>query len=151
MELSSCIDNLRSIGFTASVVIDAMAIARNQAFDGDIRSKLATAARESDVPAALELLSRLKSIDFHSEGARPVKPPVVATVLCMADVTPERVTWLWRHRIPRRKLSIIEGQPGIGKSHLDLEITARVTRAEALPGGDVPDGPEVVKIGRAHV
>jgi AAA domain len=146
MALSSCIDNLRSIGFTASVVIDVKTIARTPAFGGDICSKLAKAAQERDASAALELLSKLKSIDLHSKDARRVKPPVVATVLCMADVVPERVTWLWRHRLPRGKLSIVEGHPGIGKSHLDLEITARVTRGQALPFGDVPEGPEVVML-----
>lgn len=69
-----------------------------------------------------------------------------ATVVCMADVKPERVTWLWRRRIPRGKLSIVEGAPGIGKSHLLLELTACTSTGRAMPDGDVPGASEVVML-----
>ncbi len=53
----------------------------------------------------------------------------------MADVTPSKVDWLWPGRLPLGKLTLLEGDPGTGKSTLTLEIAARVSRGEALPGG----------------
>jgi archaellum biogenesis ATPase FlaH len=42
---------------------------------------------------------------------------------------------LWPKRIPRGKLTLLIGDPGLGKSYLTLDICARVTR-----GGTWPDG-----------
>jgi hypothetical protein len=53
----------------------------------------------------------------------------------MSDVEPERVEWLWAGRIPLGKLTILEGDPGTGKSTLTIDLIARLTRGEAPPGG----------------
>jgi len=58
-----------------------------------------------------------------------------ANIITLADVIPEPVHWLWEGRIPYGKLTIIDGDPGTGKSHLTLEIAARVSRGQPLPGG----------------
>jgi len=55
----------------------------------------------------------------------------------LADVEPEAVEWLWPGRVPLGKLSILEGDPGLGKSTVALDITARVSRGEPLPGGGI--------------
>lgn len=62
--------------------------------------------------------------------------------VCLADVQPEKVDWLWQGRIPYGKLTIIEGHPGVGKSHLTIEIAARVSRGDAVgPDGEtIPPG-----------
>jgi hypothetical protein len=54
----------------------------------------------------------------------------------LSDVQPERVSWLWPGRIPLGKLVTLDGDPGLGKSTLALEIAACVTRAR----GRWPDG-----------
>jgi hypothetical protein len=54
-------------------------------------------------------------------------------VVCLADVKPEKVDWLWRPYIPLGKLTIIEGDPGLGKSWLSLGIGASVTLGKGLP------------------
>jgi hypothetical protein len=51
-----------------------------------------------------------------------------------SDVTPEEVRWRWKHRIPVGKLTIIEGDPGEGKSYLTLAIATAVTWGQPLPG-----------------
>lgn len=53
---------------------------------------------------------------------------------CLKDVTPEEVSYLWRPYIPLGKLTLIEGDPGLGKSWLTLAIAAAVSRGEGLPG-----------------
>jgi len=54
-------------------------------------------------------------------------------------VQAEAVDWLWRDRVPFGKITLLDGDPGLGKSTLALEIAARLTRGEALPGGDAAE------------
>ena len=46
---------------------------------------------------------------------------------------PERVEWLWPGRIPKGKVSLIEGDPGTGKSALTMDLAARVSAGRELP------------------
>jgi hypothetical protein len=57
----------------------------------------------------------------------------------VADVDREEVTWLWPGRIPFGKLTVLDGDPGLGKSMASLDIAARVTRGDPMPDGTVPD------------
>ncbi len=51
----------------------------------------------------------------------------------LADIKPEPVRWLWEGRIPFGKVTLLESEPGIGKSSLTLELAARVSRGAPLP------------------
>src|SRR4051794_21504244 len=51
----------------------------------------------------------------------------------MADVASQPVRWLWDGRIARGKLTVLNGEPGIGKSTLALDLAAKVSRGEAMP------------------
>ncbi len=57
--------------------------------------------------------------------------PVIVT---LADVPREDVAWRWRDRLPLGKLTLIEGDPGVGKSQLSLAIATAVTLGHPLPG-----------------
>ncbi len=59
----------------------------------------------------------------------------------LSDVKVERVTYLWRHRVPRGKLTLMVGDPGDGKSYISLAVAAAITNGVALPGGDLPTCP----------
>ena len=54
-----------------------------------------------------------------------------------------RVEWLWEPFLARGKLSILDGDPGVGKSLLAVDLAARLSR-----GGPLPDG---TPVGRPHV
>ena len=49
----------------------------------------------------------------------------------MADVEPEEVDWLWFPRIPLKHVTMLEGDPGEGKSFL----TQAIATALSLGGG----------------
>lgn len=54
--------------------------------------------------------------------------------VCLADVEPESVTFVWYPYIARGKLTIIEGDPGQGKSFITLAIATAISLGCGLPG-----------------
>ena len=62
----------------------------------------------------------------------------------LSDVKPERVQWLWSGRIPVGKLVTLDGDPGLGKSTLALEIAATITTGGVWPDGGGCEQPGAV-------
>lgn len=50
------------------------------------------------------------------------------------DIEPEAVSWLWKPYIPYAKLTLLEGDPGVGKSWIALAIATGLTLGMGLPG-----------------
>ncbi|MBL8989423.1 MAG: AAA family ATPase [Gemmatimonadetes bacterium] len=71
-----------------------------------------------------------------AEGDDRPAPPrrIRSQVTRLADVKPRDVEWLVPGWIPRGKLTVVEGQPGLGKSTLLIDLVARLTRGESWPG-----------------
>ncbi|MCD6072169.1 MAG: hypothetical protein K0S42_2685 [Microvirga sp.] len=56
-------------------------------------------------------------------------------------VQPEPVEWVWERRLARKKLVLLAGDPGIGKTQIANDIAARVTTGNEWPdGGRAPVG-----------
>ncbi len=72
-------------------------------------------------------------------ATRPGREPLGHTVR-LSDVTPETLRWLWPGRIPAGKITLLDGDPGLGKSTLLCELAARISRGEPLPGDDSGPG-----------
>lgn len=53
----------------------------------------------------------------------------------LSEVQPERVEWLWPRRIPKGKITVLDGDPDNGKSVLTTDLAARVTAGLVLPDG----------------
>ncbi|MBN2186015.1 MAG: AAA family ATPase [Dehalococcoidia bacterium] len=66
------------------------------------------------------------------------------SLVCMADVEAETVSWLWHPYIPIGKLTLLEGDPGIGKSWVSLAITTAVSLGKGLPGTEAIESAKVV-------
>lgn len=60
---------------------------------------------------------------------------------CVAHIHAEKVRWLWPGRIPQAKLTTLDGDPGLGKSSIVLDIAARVSTASPLPDGTSSEWP----------
>ena len=50
-----------------------------------------------------------------------------------SEIQPEETLWLWHPYIPRGMVVILDGDPGLGKSTLMLDIVARLTRGDLMP------------------
>lgn len=46
----------------------------------------------------------------------------------LSDVRSERLRWLWPNRIPLGKLTLLVGNPGVGKSFLTIYMAAQISR-----------------------
>ena len=54
-------------------------------------------------------------------------------LVCLADIKLKPVSWLWPNRFPIGKLSLVIGDPDLGKSLLMLDMAARVSTGSAWP------------------
>ncbi len=70
---------------------------------------------------------------FDAKGSQSSAP---LQIVCMADVRPETVSWLWHPYIACGKLTILEGDPGLGKSWLTCALAAGVSHGRGLPGAE---------------
>lgn len=61
------------------------------------------------------------------------KAPLGAVVRCLADVTPMPIEWLWPGRIALGKVTLIVGDPGLGKSLLTIALAAHVSHGTLWP------------------
>jgi hypothetical protein len=63
----------------------------------------------------------------------PQRSNSVPVIVCLADVAPEKVEWLWHPYIPLGKVTCLEGDPGLGKSYLLLALAAAISKGSDLP------------------
>ena len=59
----------------------------------------------------------------------------------MSDVEPTKVEWLWYPYIPYGKITIIQGDPGEGKTTLILNLAAMLSKGEKLPESEEKSDP----------
>lgn len=62
----------------------------------------------------------------------------------LSRVRPDHLRWLWEPYLPRGKLAVLDGDPGVGKSLLTLDLAARLSRGGTLPGGTTAERPHTV-------
>jgi len=59
----------------------------------------------------------------------------------LSDVEPVPVQWLWFPRFALGKVSLLVGNPGVGKSFASLDIVSRISTGALWPDGEnLPDG-----------
>jgi len=95
-------------------------------------------------PTGAERNAELRELvpgDHVTPNGHHVKADVKASeFVYLIDVEPERVEWLWPGYIPLGKITMLEGDPGLGKSMLTLSLAGIVTgNAKRLPDGQHTD------------
>jgi len=74
--------------------------------------------------------------------------PIYPAITNLADVEPEEVRFLWPPYIPFGKLTILEGDPGLGKTFLSLCVCAAISNGGVLPD---QDGKPTVQLSKGRV
>lgn len=59
-----------------------------------------------------------------------------AAITPASSVSPETVQWLWPGRLARGKLTLLDGDPGVGKSWLSLAIANTIVAGAPFPGSE---------------
>ncbi len=59
----------------------------------------------------------------------------VIEIIRLDSVIAEKVSWLWNGYVPLGKITLLDGDPGLGKSLFTLDMTARISTGQAMPDG----------------
>jgi putative DNA primase/helicase len=73
--------------------------------------------------------------DGGAEMALTVDPAAYAITVRIADIETQPLRWLWPGRIPLGKVTMLIGDPGLGKSLLTVAIAAAVSVGARWPDG----------------
>ena len=76
--------------------------------------------------------------------------PYEPVVKVAASVKATRVRWLWPKYVARGQVTILDGDPGTGKSFITMDLAARVSRGDVMPGGRYKGDPEPVLVCNAE-
>jgi 5S rRNA maturation endonuclease (ribonuclease M5) len=69
-------------------------------------------------------------------------------MICMADVKPTAIDWLWAGRVPLGRITLLVGRPGEGKSFVTCDMAARVSTGRCWPDGTTcPQGSVILICG----
>jgi archaellum biogenesis ATPase FlaH len=105
---------------------------------GDVSDWLTAGNTRDDLAEILENISAYTPGEPAEADDQPKGRK--STVVCLADIEAEEVSWLWHPYIPIGKLTLLEGDPGVGKSWITLGIATSLSLGAALPGAK-PFGP----------
>ena len=64
----------------------------------------------------------------------------------LSEIETQQITWLWKNRIPQGKITVLEGDPGMGKSLLAIDIAAHVSTGRPMPGDNTSKTGNVILI-----
>jgi len=112
---------------------------QREAIQGGLELARRAGQPKADVPELLKALDKRMRRVVHPAGPEAEAHESRPVLTCLADVKAERLRWLWPGRIPLGKVSLVFGDPGLGKTFLALDAAARVSRG--MPWPDVPGEP----------
>jgi hypothetical protein len=75
----------------------------------------------------------VKLADGTERKIEELRPEEIGKLL--SSVEPEEVSWLWPSWLALGKLALVDGDPGLGKSAMTLDLAARVSAGIAFPDG----------------
>ena len=75
----------------------------------------------------------VKLADGTERKVEELQPEEIGKFL--SGIEPEEVSWLWPSWLALGKLALVDGDPGLGKSAMTLDLAARVSAGKAFPDG----------------
>ena len=95
---------------------------------------LRDAVKAADLDAIMQLVKAGGSTSSTAPWVAPKSNGHRLSFVKASDVEVEQVEWLWKGRIARGKITILEGDPGTGKTTLALSLAACISNGDPLPG-----------------
>lgn len=62
------------------------------------------------------------------------------------QVVSQPIQWIWKPWLPRGMVIVLDGDPGVGKSSLIMDLVARITNGQPFPGETDPHEPCIAMI-----
>ncbi len=95
------------------------------------------------IDIANSLLSTINAPEYAEqiyEAAAARQNPEINEVemICMNEIKMEKINWLWPDRIACGKLTVIAGNPGLGKSQVTASLAAIVSKGMGWPDTEAP-------------
>jgi len=114
----------------------------------DATVTLAADGEDTGPPLPVEDLSSGQGelVDANMTGSEVTSGASGLIMVRAADIKPEKPSWLWPKRVARRHVTMLYGDPGMGKSQVAMSIAATVSRGGDWPGGEGKADPEDVII-----
>lgn len=76
----------------------------------------------------------------------PNNTPAKLEIIKASEIIPKEVRWLWYPYIPFGKVTLLQGDPGDGKSKLMLSLAALVSKGALLPFADEDESGEPMTV-----
>src|SRR5215217_7378050 len=116
------------------------------------KGKYAREGRRADHYLALTIKSQREwfaenrnKVNIEDVQERKVEEPRPENLgKLLSSVEPEEVEWLWPSWLALGKLALVDGDPGLGKSAITLDLTARVSAGKGFPDGATCEAAGVV-------
>jgi putative DNA primase/helicase len=71
-----------------------------------------------------------------ASGEQQPKPRRELIIQRASEITPEPIEWVWPGRLAIGKMTLVAGDPGLGKSQVAVGIAATITRGSEWPCGE---------------
>ncbi len=110
------------------LIQSSSAFMRDQ-FLGKLAAKLGVESEEL-AHLDMQIVEAAKRADEQADDEHRVGEPEIVS---LADVEAVPIEWLWQSRVPLGKLTVICGDPGLGKGLVTADIVATVTTGGSLP------------------
>lgn len=111
-----------------------------QGFDAHIRFNLLKASVWNKFAGRddeeVQLMREVEKVEASGKLSKAVedKDDDGPTVIRMSKIEAEEVQWLWYPYIPLGKVTLLEGDPGLGKSWLTMSLASYISDRKKLPG-----------------
>ena len=86
------------------------------------------------------------SIDRLASSENKTQQNTASYGIPLSEITTQQLTWLWDKRIPQGKITALEGDPGMSKSLLAIDIAAHISTGRPLPGDSTGKNGNVILI-----
>jgi hypothetical protein len=107
----------------------AMKFIQHQAFERAIMKSGEELLKDSDYEGIMKEMNEAASIGSLEDGA----------LRTLSSIEPKDVAWLWESRIPLGEITLLVGDPGVGKSYFSYFLSAQISKGGSWP--DAPDKP----------
>ena len=118
---------------------------RNGILAEAIKRMRAKGASDREIRQVLPGISEFVKILYKARGkqasSKPENPDLAPAVeeealgFLLSEIERQEVQWLWEKRLPLGKITILDGDPGMGKSLLAITLAACVSTGSPMPDG----------------